>query len=474
MTFVSLKFLYFMTAVLAARYLLPGRFSRVSLLLASLLFCFWWSPLCLYSIVVSVLFNFLLGRLISRKTRQQTGIPVFVGICFNVAALFFFRGYDFFAPELGTLLNTIGIFSGGNFPKILAPVGLSFYSMQAISWLVDMRRKQVPADVTLQEFALYMVYFPKLIAGPIERSGPFIRQLREIPGSVSREKLESAGGLILLGLFRKVVLADTIRGAIPAGIFSEPQRYTPPELIFWILMMGPCIFNDFAGYTDMARGFSRLLGLELSVNFRSPNFNKGLSDFWTRWHITLSSWLRDYVYFPISRRLLRKSTRAALKAYIFVPAIVTMAVSGMWHGFGLHFLVWGLLLGLVAVLEQTVSAAWPRTPFGQNAWVMNLRNYTFFGLMFSTLVFFLMDFSTAAVYIRQLFDWSEITSPNTRLLWLAASSLWIEWRQFSTGNELFFMQGSIWKKTLLLSLALVLVLLFSLGGMSRPFVYQVF
>ncbi len=474
MTFVSLKFLYFITAVLAARYLLPASFSRISLLLASLLFCFWWSPLCLYTIVVSVLFNFLLGRFISTMSRQKAGIPVLAGIGFNVAALFFFRGYDFFAPELGALFNTIGIFSGETLPKILAPVGLSFYSMQAMSWLVDTRRKQVPADVTLEEFALYMVYFPKLIAGPIERSGPFIKQLREIPVYVSREKLESAGGLILLGLFRKVVLADTIRAAIPGGIFSEPQRYTPPELVFWILMLGPCIFNDFAGYTDMARGFSRLLGIELSVNFRSPNFNKGISDFWTRWHITLSSWLRDYVYFPISRWLLRKNIRAARKAYFFVPAIVTMAVSGMWHGFGMNFLIWGLLLGVVAVIEQAVSGAWPRTPFWQASWVITVRNYTFFGLMFATLVFFLMDASTAAVYIRQLFDWSELTSPNTRLLWLVVPSLWIEWRQFSTGNELFFLQGSIWKKTMLLSLALVLVILFSLGGMSHPFVYQVF
>ena len=474
MTFVSLKFLYFITAVLAARYLLPSDFRRVSLLLASLLFCFWWSPLCLYTILVSVLVNFGLGKTILRAGRNRARIPVLAGIGFNLAALFFFRGYDFFAPELGTLLNSIGIYSGDILPKILAPVGLSFYSMQAMSWLVDLRRKQVPADVSLAEFTLYMVYFPKLLAGPIERAGPFIKQLREMPVSVSREKLGSAGGLILLGLFRKVVIADTIRSAIPGGIFSEPQKYTPPELIFWLLMLGPCIFNDFAGYTDMARGFSRLLGIELSVNFRSPSFNKGLSDFWTRWHITLSCWLRDYVYFPISRYLLMKNTRITRKAYFFVPVIVTMAVSGMWHGFGMNFLIWGIVLGVVAVIEQAVSAAWPRLPFGQSAWVITLRNYTFFGLLFSTLVFFLMDAATAVSYLRQLFDWSETTKPNIRLLCLVAPSLWIEWRQFSTGNELFFLEGSVLKKTVLLSLALIFVILYSLGGMSSPFVYQVF
>ncbi|MFH1964664.1 MAG: MBOAT family O-acyltransferase, partial [Acidobacteriota bacterium] len=246
------------------------------------------------------------------------------------------------------------------------------------------------------------------------------------------------------------------------------------ELIFWLLMLGPCIFNDFAGYTDMARGFSRLLGIELSVNFRSPNFNKGLSDFWTRWHITLSCWLRDYVYFPISRYLLMKNTRITRKAYFFVPVIVTMAVSGMWHGFGMNFLIWGIVLGVVAVIEQAVSAAWPRLPFGQSAWVITLRNYTFFGLLFSTLVFFLMDAATAVSYLRQLFDWSETTKPNIRLLCLVAPSLWIEWRQFSTGNELFFLEGSVLKKMVLLSLALIFVILYSVGGMSTPFVYQVF
>ena len=474
MTFVSLKFAWFLIAVLAARYLLPSGYRKTVLLLASLLFCYIWSPLCLGTILASVLLNFSLGRWISSLGRQRAGFPVAAGICLNVGAMFFFRGYDFFAPELAALLNTLGIYSGDILPKILAPVGLSFYSLQAISWLIDMRRKQVPEDVSLTEFAFYMVYFPKLIAGPIERSGAFVKQLREMPVNLERDKLESALGLIVLGLFRKVVIADTIRSSLPGNIFSEPQRYTPPELVFWILVLGPCIFNDFAGYTDMARGFSRLLGMELSVNFRSPNFNKGISDFWTRWHITLSFWLRDYVYFPFSRYLLKKNTRLTMQLRFFAPVIITMAVSGIWHGFGVNFLIWGILIGIVAFIEQTVASAWSNLPFGQGKLVLTLRNYTFFGIMFSTLVFFLMDASTALAYWRQLFDWSEITKPNIRLLWLVLPGLWIEWRQFRTDNELFFMEGSQGKKVLLMGLALVLVVLYSLGGMSRPFVYQAF
>ncbi len=474
MSFVSLEFACFLSAVLAFRYLLPVHFSRDFLLLASLAFCYFWSPLCFYTILVSVLVNFGLGKVIIRLGGKKAVIPVMAGVILNVAALVFFRGYDFFAPELGALLSRMGFYAGEILPRILAPVGLSFYSMQAISWLVDLRRKQVPADVSLGEFAFYMVYFPKLIAGPIERSGPFIRQLRELPASVRRENLESAGGLILLGLFRKVVIADTIRAAIPVGVFSDPQRYTPPELIFWLFILGPCIFNDFAGYTDMARGFSRLLGIELSVNFRSPNFNRGMADFWNRWHITLSRWLRDYVYFPVSRRLLMHDTPISRKAWYVVPPIITMAVSGMWHGFGINFLVWGLLLGVVAVIEQAVSAAWKKLPFGQSTLALTIRNYTFFFGMFFTLVFFVMEVPVAVAYLRQLFDWSELTRPNIRLLWLVLPGLWIEWRQFRTGNELFFMEGPFIKKTLLLSLALVFVVLYSLGGMSRPFVYQVF
>jgi len=147
-------------AVLAARYLLPAGYRRIILLAASFLFCYFWSPLCLYTIMVSVLLNFGLGRLIVRLGRKKAGIPVLVGVCLNIAAMFFFRGYDFFAPELAAFLNTLGIYSGEILPKILAPVGLSFYSLQAISWLIDMRRKQVPKDVSLVEFAFYMMYFP--------------------------------------------------------------------------------------------------------------------------------------------------------------------------------------------------------------------------------------------------------------------------------------------------------------------------
>ena len=295
-----------------------------------------------------------------------------------------------------------------------------------------------------------------------------------MPASLGREKLESALGLIILGLFRKVVIADTIRSAVPGNIFSQPGNYTPPELIFWVVILGPCIFNDFAGYTDMARGFSRLLGIELSVNFRTPNFNKGISDFWTRWHITLSFWLRDYVYFPISRYLLMKDYRLTRGLRLFAPLIITMAVSGMWHGFGFNFLIWGILIGIVAFIEQSVASAWNRLPFGQSPVVLTLRNYTFFGVMFCTLVFFLMDASTAVAYLRQVLDWSEMTKPNIRLLWLVLPGLWIEWRQFRTDNELYFLEGPFLKKVVLLSLALVFILLYSLGGMSQPFVYQAF
>jgi len=474
MTFVSLEFLYFIAAVLWAGYLLPSRFRIAVLLLASLGFCLAWSPLCLYAILVSILVNFGLGRLLGRMDGQRSWMPLAAGVVLNVGALFFFRGYQFFAPELGALLNRMGFISGDILPRIMAPVGLSFYTMQAISWLVDLRRRQVPADVTLLEFAFYMVYFPKLIAGPIERSGAFIRQLRELPRDTDREVLESAVGLIILGLFRKVVIADTLRAAVPADIYVHPDRFSPTEIGFWILMIGPCIFNDFAGYTDMARGVSRLLGIELSVNFRSPNFNRGLSDFWTKWHITLSFWLRDYIFFPVSRWMLKRRSRVFNKTWYAAAVTLTMVASGAWHGFGINFIIWGFFIGILMIIEQTVSDRWPKSRFWQSFPLVTIRNYTFFFSMFLSMAFFLMDTSSGVNLLSRIFDWSDLRVPNLRLLILAAPGLWIEWRQFRTGNELYFMEGAKLKRAILLGLALLLVVLYSIGGISKPFVYQAF
>ena len=206
-----------------------------------------------------------------------------------------------------------------------------------------------------------MAYFPKLLSGPIERARTFLPKLAA-QRIVDNDVLARSFALIVIGVVRKVVFADTLFTMLPARLWKEPERFSSPELIVYLIVYAFALYNDFAGYTGVVRGVSGLFGIELAPNFNIPYFSRNLSEFWNRWHITLSQWLRDYIYFPTSRALLRRNPSLTNVPNIFLPPLLTMLASGLWHGTGWGMLLWGALHGVYLIVERLLSLWRPAGP----------------------------------------------------------------------------------------------------------------
>lgn len=330
MGFTSLAFLLFFLIIWFFYLLLPGKFRTAWLLLASYVFLGSFKLSWLLVLLVSTLTTYICGLGLERlreageKKRGAAGLLLAFAVGVHVLALSFFKFNRF---------------------QILLPVGLSFYTFQAIGYLADIWREEEKAEKNLLVFALFQAFFPKFVQGPIERSGNLLRQIRELPGKRVRdiERIRSGGLLILWGLMEKLLIADRI--AIPVNaVYSQFGAFGGVEIVLATFLYAFQIYCDFCGYTDIARGTAEILGFDLLCNFRRPYLADSVQDFWRRWHLSLSSWLRDYVYIPLGG-----SRKGRLRRGINIMA--TFLISGIWHGTGLHFLVWGGLHGLGQIFD---------------------------------------------------------------------------------------------------------------------------
>ena len=228
--------------------------------------------------------------------------------------------------------------------RILLPVGMSFYVLQAISYLVDSYQGHISNNVSFVNVALYLVYFPKLLSGPIERAGSFLPKL-SVSRVVDNQQITQSVAMILIGLMRKVVVADVIIARISPNFYKSPDSFSAIDLFFWWIAFMISLYNDFAGYTSIVRGISGLLGIDLSPNFENPFFSTSITEFWNHWHMTLSHWLRDYIYFPLSRFLRRYNQNRTFIPNIVIPPLITMFLCGLWHGESWNYVLWGLFNG---------------------------------------------------------------------------------------------------------------------------------
>ncbi len=346
MLFNSLEFAVFLPLVFIVYWLLiPQRksFQNIIILAASYSFYSWWDYRFLTLIIISTLIDFLAGYMIhNAKSDLRKKIFLYLSLATNLGILGFFKYFNFFIESWRDAWLMFGVEMDVNTLQIILPLGISFYTFQSMSYTLDIYNEKFSPTKNLLDFASYVAFFPQLVAGPIERASRLLPQIASVKKFDYQQATEGMR-LILWGFFKKVFIADTL-SRYTQMVFANPENYQGTELLLGAIYFAIQIYGDFSGYSDIAIGTAKLFGVELMSNFKFPYFSRNISEYWKRWHISLTSWLNDYVYLPMAIRF-RYWGRFGICLAIFL----TFLISGLWHGAGWHFVVWGGIHGLLYI-----------------------------------------------------------------------------------------------------------------------------
>ncbi len=362
MQFNSAIFIIFFSVCYTLYWSVPGRWKRIVLIASSLVFGAWNSIPLTVMFLILVAVNYAAGNSLVENRRKWVLVA---GLAVNLSVLVFYKYFYLFAQTIGTLAGSDYVAHlRSNWIKdydfsIAVPLGISFFTFQLIAYLVDCYRGTITERISVEKFYIFNIFFPKFATGPILRASDLIDQIdRPV---LDRDKILNGTLLLLLGLFKKVLVADRI-GALIGGILVNPSGYDAVYLILALPGYAAQVYCDFSGYTDIARGLAKLLGYEMPENFRGPLLASSMRELWQRWHITLSQWLRDYIYIPLGG-----SKRGEFRAYLNL--MITMALGGFWHGATWTMLAWGTYMGLALCIERWMDrrsikilpdAAWAR------------------------------------------------------------------------------------------------------------------
>jgi D-alanyl-lipoteichoic acid acyltransferase DltB (MBOAT superfamily) len=384
MSFTSLTFWVFFAVVFMLYWQVRDkRLQNWILTLASFFFYGWVEPWLAFMLGISTLIDFFLARWMT-ENRSRTRPLMSFSLVLNLGVLAFFKYANFFHDDLARIAAALGMQGDFLLTRIVLPAGLSFYTLKKLGYMIDVSRGVLEHTPSMVDFALYVSFFPQIVAGPIDRPQKLMPQI-ESPRTWQADYFYSAWQLILMGLFKKLVIAGSV-GPITDRIFHLEE---PTVLLAVTGALGFTlqILADFSAYTDFSRGVAYLLGFDTSENFKSPYLSLTPTEFWNRWHITLSFWLRDYVFFPIRRYLLSRSRRPPEWALVGVPPLATMILSGIWHGAGLTYLLWGGMYGILIVAYQALGMGgnWkPASRFkGVPAWLIMFSFIVFGWLVFA-------------------------------------------------------------------------------------------
>ena len=391
MPFNSLQFGLFFALVWGLHRALPTRSRNGFLLAASLVFYGLWMPTYLLLLLTDIAVNYALLRAMLRSTRPR--IALVVSIVFTLGLLAGFKYAALAVETLAPILRT-GFGFELPVPNIFLPLGISFYSFQILGLSIDAYRKEIDVPESFARYALFISFFPQLIAGPILRGKQLLPQLAR-GGARSAERSQRGLWLIGCGLAKKVILADFLLRDFVDGVFQAPGLGSAP--FHWVAAWSFAfqIYFDFSGYTDMARGLALLLGFELPANFLEPYLSRNPSEFWRRWHITLSTWLRDYLYIPLG------GNRAG-RARTYTNLLITMLLGGLWHGAAWNFVVWGGIHGSLLMLHRALGGH--RRDEGPLSWRDAPRIFAWFNLVTLAWVFFRApSLADAWLYLQGMF-----------------------------------------------------------------------
>lgn len=425
MLFNSLTFAAFCVCFFPVYFLLPLRGQHAWTLAASYFFYAWWDWRFLSLLFASTLFTYLVNiRLGNCSEQKDRRFWLVFGISANLAILFVFKYFNFFVSSAGALLQQLGFSDSTSTLSIVLPIGISFYTFHAINYQIDTYRGKIGVERSLLRYAVYIALWPQLVAGPIVRAARLLPQLR------TRKKFRWANfsigmELVVIGFFLKVVLADNL-GPVANLAFAQHEALSAISLFCGAIFFSFQIYGDFAGYSMIAIGFGRIMGLNLGINFRRPYMSSSFSEFWTRWHISLSSWLRDYLYISLGG-----NRGGKFKEYRNLMA--TMVLGGLWHGANWTFVMWGAMHGAMLILQRMLGGLFrSRNREGQvggSPLTAGVSKTLAIILVFTSVTlawipFRADNFSDALGFLRGLFgpDWDP-SSLNNKVLTLLGSFL---------------------------------------------------
>lgn len=377
MLFNTLNYFWFFCIVFTVYwFILNKRYKLQNLFLLAASYCFygWWDAGFLILIFISSTADFFIGRAMQNQTTiSKRKLLLAICLLFNLGILGFFKYYNFFIESFLAISKSLNVNLSVATLKIILPVGVSFYTFQSLSYTIDIYRNKIKPTNDYISFLAFVAFFPQLVAGPIERATHLLPQfLKE--RKFDTENVKSGFRFILWGLFKKMVIADQLAYFVD-HVYNSSANYSGITLLAVAFMFGFQIYCDFSGYSDIAIGSARLLGFDLMQNFRFPFFSKSLQEFWRRWHISLSTWFRDYVYIPLGGNQVSK------KRWI-VNILITFTLSGLWHGAAATFVIWGFLHGLFLVIESYIK---PERSGKLRNWLGFVTTFSFVNL---ALIFF--------------------------------------------------------------------------------------
>ncbi len=473
MTFNSIEFAVFLVVVLVAYWRLGARRSQnVLLVVASYVFYGWWDYRFLGLIVVSTVADYWVAGRMGRTmepVRRRALLLSSLGI--NLGILGLFKYFGFFVGSAAAVLEAMGVNANVPTLELVLPVGISFYTFQTISYTFDVYRRRIEPEPSLVTFAAYVAFFPQLVAGPIERAANLLPQMRRSRVVPDSSQVASAAGLILTGLFKKVVLADGLASLIDAR-FSDPSAHGALSLLIGAYAFAIQIYGDFSGYSSIARGVARLFGIELRRNFEQPYLSTNITQFWRTWHMSLSGWLKDYLYIPLG------GNRGG-KLRTYRNLMITMLLGGLWHGAAWSFVVWGLLHGVFLSAHRLRGAyEAPGRPVPPTRADVRRIIATFHLVTLAWVFFRASSLSNAWEYLSGLTRLTDLSSPGDLSL-SAAFILTVGFGVIMVVGDLLDRSRGRWARREQLSpsllgaaagMGIVAIAVWS-GGTAAPFIY---
>lgn len=414
MLFNSFEFLLFYITVVTIFFSIPHRFRWILLLAASYYFYMSWKAEYVILIVFSTIIDYIIGLKIDRSESESARrLLLTISIVANIGKLMAFKYWNFFSQTTNAVLASFSIQYEMPMSEFLLPVGISFYSFQSLSYTIDVYRRKTPSEKHLGIYAVYVAFFPQLVAGPIERSNRLLPQFK-VRQMFSYDRLTSGLRIILWGLIKKVVIADQLAIVVDT-VYANPSHYSGPFLALATLFFTVQIYCDFSAYSDIAIGTARIMGFDLMTNFERPYLATSLRDFWRRWHISLMTWFRDYLYIPLGGNRVSSFRKK-------INIMIVFFISGLWHGAAWTFILWGGIHGILLVGESVFSRRNTEGFIGNaNAGKLRVRYKILKRLMVFTIVFFAWILFRAQTLDDAIYIFTHFFS-------LKDFSLWTLWR----------------------------------------------